>query len=56
MQNKIKLAKQIVDKTATEVTSDYLYDFTLNKLEQIDSQRNLYNQLVNEIEQAKLNK
>ena len=44
------------DKTATEVTSDYLYDFTLNKLEQIDSQRNLYNQLVNEIEQAKLNK
>ena len=44
------------DKTATEVTSDYLYDFTLNKLEQIDSQRNLYNQLVNEIEQEKLNK
>lgn len=44
------------DKTATEVTSDYLYDFTLNKLEQIDDQRNLYNQLVNEIEQAKLNK
>lgn len=44
------------DKTATEVTSDYLYDFTLNKLEQIDDQRNLYNQLVNEMEQAKLNR
>lgn len=44
------------DKTATEVTSDYLYDFTLSKLEQIDEQRNLYNQLVNEIEQAKLNR
>lgn len=44
------------DKTATEVTSDYLYDFTLNKLEQIDDQRNLYNELVNEMEQAKLNK
>lgn len=44
------------DKTATEVTSDYLYDFTLNKLEQIDDQRNLYNELVNEMEQAKLNR
>lgn len=44
------------DKTATEVTSDYLYDFTLNKLEQIDDQKNLYNQLVNEMEQAKLNR
>ena len=44
------------DKTATEVTSDYLYDFTLSKLEQIDEQRSLYNKLVNEIEQAKLNR
>lgn len=44
------------DKTATEVTSDYLYDFTLSKLEQIDDQKNLYNQLVNEMEQAKLNR
>lgn len=42
------------DISATEVTSDYLYDFTLNKLEQIDDQRNLYNQLVNEMEQSKL--
>lgn len=44
------------DKTATEVTSDYLYDFTLDKLEQIDDQKELYNELVNEMEQLKLEK
>ena len=42
------------DVTATEVTSDYLYDFTLDKLEQIDNQKELYNELVNEMEQSKL--
>lgn len=40
--------------TATEVTSDYLYDFTLDKLEQIDDQKELYNALLNEMEQSKL--
>ena len=42
------------DITATEVTSDYLYDFTLDKLSQIDDQRELYNELINEMEQQKL--
>ena len=39
---------------ATEVTSDYLYDFTLDKIEQIDDQKELYNELLNEMEQQKL--
>ncbi len=39
---------------ATEVTSEYLYEFVLDKLEQIDDQEDLYNELVNEMEQAKL--
>ena len=42
------------EKTATEVTSDYLYKYTLDKLEQIDEQKELYNELVNEMEQQKL--
>ena len=42
------------EATATEVTSDYLYDFTLDKLKTIDEQQELYNQLVNEMEQQKL--
>ena len=42
------------EATATEVTSDYLYDFTLDKLELIDDQEELYNELVNEMEQQKL--
>ena len=44
------------EKTATEVTSDYLYKYTLDKLEQIDEQKELYNELVNEMEQQKLEK
>jgi len=44
------------EATATEVTSDYLYDFTLDKLSQIDDQRELYNELVNEMEQQALEK
>ena len=42
------------DPTATEVTSDYLYDFVLKNLEQIDNQRDLYNDLLNEMEQQAL--
>ena len=41
---------------ATEVTSDYLYDFVLDRLELIDNQKELYNELVNEMEQSKLEK
>lgn len=44
------------DITATEVTSDYLYKFTLDKLEQIDNQKDLYNALVNEMKQNALDK
>ncbi len=39
---------------ATEVTSSHLYRFVLNKLEQIDNQRELYNTLLNEMEQQEL--
>ena len=42
--------------TATEVTSDHLYDFTLNKIKQIDGQEELYNELLNEMEQLQLEK
>lgn len=41
------------EPTATEVTSADLYEFILDNLEQIDDQEDLYNQLVNEMEQAK---
>ena len=41
---------------ATEVTSDYLYDFTLDRIKQIDEQKELYNELVNEMEQLELEK
>ena len=44
------------DPTATEVTSDYLYDFVLDKLEQIDDQKELYEELINEMEQQELNR
>ena len=39
------------DPTATEVTSDYLYKFALDNLEQIDNQKELYEELLNEMEQ-----
>lgn len=42
------------DPTATEVTSEYLYKFVLNKLSQIDNQKDLYNALLNEMEQQEL--
>ena len=33
------------EPTATEVTSDYLYDFVLDKISQIDDQKELYEEL-----------
>ena len=42
------------ETVATEVTSDYLYDITLDKIKQNDDQQELYNELVNEMEQQKL--
>lgn len=44
------------DPMATEVTSEYLYNFVLDKLEKIDNQQDLYNELLNEIEQSTLEK
>lgn len=44
------------DATATEVTSDYLYKFIIDKISQIDSQKDLYTALVNEMEQLELQK
>ena len=49
---KIRFKKDEI--TATEVTSDYLYDFTLNKIKKIDGQEDLYNELLNEMEQLQL--
>lgn len=39
---------------ATEVTSDYLYKYVLDRLEQIDDQKDLFNELLNEMEQQEL--
>lgn len=44
------------DPTATEVSSDYLYDFVLDKISEIDNQKELYEELLNEMEQSKLEK
>lgn len=44
------------DPMATEVTSEYLYNFVLDKLEKIDNQKDLYNELLNEMEQSALEK
>ena len=44
------------DPRATEVTSEYLYDFVLDKISQIDDQEDLYNNLLNEMEQLELEK
>ena len=46
----------VTEPTATEVTSDYLYDFVLDKISQIDNQKELYEELLNEMEQQKLEK
>ncbi len=42
------------DPTATEVTSEYLYKFVLDKISQIDNQKELYEELLNEMEQQEL--
>ena len=42
--------------TATEVTSEHLYEFTIDKIKQIDNQEDLYNELLNEIEELELRK
>lgn len=39
---------------ATEVTSSYLYRFVINEIQKIDKQEELYNQLLNEMEQKEL--
>lgn len=44
------------DKTATEVTSTDIYKFTLDRLKLIDGQEDLYNELLNEMEQAEFEK
>lgn len=43
--------KYVVNADVTEVSSSYLYNFVLKEIETIDNQRELYNQLLNEIEQ-----
>ena len=44
------------DVTATEVTSTYLYSYVLNGIKQIDSQKELYDALLNEMEQQELDR
>ena len=44
------------DPLATEVTSDYLYDYVLDRISQIDDQKELYEELLNEMEQLELEK
>ena len=46
----------VKDATATEVTSDYLYKYVLDKIKEIDDQRELYEELLNEMEQLELEK
>ena len=43
------------DKTAVKVTSTYLYDYILTNIQKIDNQEDLYNNLINEIEQLENN-
>lgn len=42
------------DPLATEVTSDYFYNYVLSNISTIDDQKDLYNQLINEMGQEKL--
>ena len=37
------------DKTAVEVTSDYITNFIIDKIKMIDDQKDLYNELLNEM-------
>ncbi len=43
------------DKTAVQVTSTYLYNYILTNIKKIDNQEDLYNNLINEIEQQENN-
>lgn len=44
------------DTLATEVRSSYLYDYVLKGIKQIDSQKELYDALINEMEQQELDR
>lgn len=44
------------DKTAVQVTSAYLYNYILRNIQKIDNQEELYNNLINEIEQLENNR
>lgn len=47
---------QDTDPMATEVSSDYFYDFVTSKITTIDDQKDLYDALINEMEQLKKEK
>lgn len=47
---------QYTDPMATEVSSDYFYDFVTSKIATIDDQKDLYDALINEMEQLKKEK
>lgn len=44
------------EEVATEVTSDYLYRYVLSEISKIDNQEDLYNELLNEMEQQAFEK
>ena len=43
------------DKTAVQVSSTYLYNYIIRNIQKIDNQEDLYNNLINEIEQSENN-
>lgn len=47
VSNTIKYTPE--DKTAVEVTSDYITNFIIDKIKMIDDQKDLYNELLNEM-------
>ena len=47
---------EATDVTASEVSSSYLYQYVIKGIKQIDSQKTLYEELLNEIEQQEYNK
>lgn len=44
------------DKTAVQVSSTYLYNYIVRNIQKIDNQEDLYNNLINEIEQLENNR
>ena len=44
------------DKTAVQVSSTYLYNYSVRNIQKIDNQEDLYNNLINEIEQLENNR